>query len=116
MVTAIITGHSDSIGHRIIETQAQDARNCYCDPVTEKGARYLYSIEKVSPSQSPVTGSVTGTVSQPPEAITTVASQADLIRDMGQRLGVGMNNRPFCEMMDLGESFGGSLSHSRAVV
>jgi len=49
-------------------------------------------------SQPPVTASVTGTVSQPPEVVSTVPSQAGLLRSIGQRLGVGMNKIPECKL------------------
>jgi len=49
--------------------------------VTEKGTEYLGSIEKEPLSQPPVT--------EPPGTVSTVPSQSDLFRSIGERLGVG---------------------------
>jgi len=57
--------------------------------VTEKGTEYLGSIEKELTSQPPVTGPVTGTTPPPPETVSTIPSQSDLFRSIGERLGVG---------------------------
>ena len=53
--------------------------------VTEKGTEYLGSIEKEPLSQPPVTGSVTGTTPQPPETVSTIPSQSDLFRSIGEK-------------------------------
>ena len=89
MVTVIITGHSDSIGHRIIEHRdaTQDTRNCYCDLSQKRGEIPLQHRKDIS---------VTGTVSQPPETVSTVPSQADLFGSIGLQLGLGRNKIPNC--------------------
>ena len=40
--------------------------------------------------------SVTGTVSQPPETVSTVPSQAGLFGSIGLQLGLGRNKIPVC--------------------
>lgn len=53
--------------------------------VTEKGTEYLSNLGNQPASQP----QVTGPVPQPPETISTVPSQTDLFRSIGENLGVG---------------------------
>lgn len=62
--------------------------------VTEKGTEYLSNLGKqpvsqphvTGPvSQPPMTGYVTGTTPQPPETLSTVPSQSDLFRSIGEK-------------------------------